>query len=64
MKQEFFIISELHRDDLVNLGFDSNSVDDDGMKELASKLGDDYCNQLFWNSLKIIAENLDIKKLK
>jgi hypothetical protein len=26
------------------------------MQRLAEKLGDDYCEQLFWSSLEIIAE--------
>jgi hypothetical protein len=32
------------------------------MKELAGKLADDYCDQLFWGSLEILAEFLKIPK--
>jgi hypothetical protein len=32
------------------------NMDDGDMEELASKLADDYCEQLFWDSLKIIFE--------
>jgi len=51
-----FKISALTRDDLEAIGFDASDVDDDTMDRLASKLGDDYCEQLFWTSLEIIAE--------
>jgi len=30
---------------------------DSEMKELASQMADDYCEQLFWSSLKIIFED-------
>jgi hypothetical protein len=56
----FFEISLLHRDDLEHIGYDTSRTDDSVMKKLASKLGDDYCEQLFWNSLPIIADALGI----
>jgi len=37
-------------------------MDDAEMKELASKMADDYCNQMFWNSLRIIFEENLLKK--
>jgi hypothetical protein len=58
----FFEISRLHRDDLESIGYDTSSVDDSDMRKLASKLGDDYCEQLFWNSLSILADALGIPK--
>jgi len=60
----YFEISSLHRDDLESIGYDTSQVDDSVMKTLASKLGDDYCDQLFWNSLPIIADSLGIPKRK
>ena len=56
----YFKISCLHRDDLEGIGYDTSGVDDSVMKTLASKLSDDYCEQLFWNSLSIIAKDLGI----
>jgi len=56
----YFEISSLHRDDLKSIGYDTSQVDDSVMKTLASKLGDDYCEQLFWNSLPIIADGLGL----
>ena len=61
MKEEF-VISILSRADLEALGFDVSNVDDDTMQRLADKLGDDYCEQLFWSSLKILAEYFEIPK--
>lgn len=61
MKDEF-VISVLSRADLEALGFDVSNVDDDTMQRLADKLGDDYCEQLFWSSLKILAEYFEIPK--
>lgn len=63
MKEEF-VISVLSRADLEALGFDVSNVDDDTMQRLADKLGDDYCEQLFWSSLKILAEYFEMPKTK
>ena len=60
MNKEFPITS-LCREDLLNeeVGFSRSKalrVTDSQMRRIASKLSDDYHNQLFWNSLHIIAE--------
>ena len=60
--KESFVISEVSREDLEEIGFDTSEVPDETMEHLAKKLGDDYCEQLFWSSLKIIAEYLEIPK--
>jgi hypothetical protein len=57
-----FPITGVCRADLENIGFDTAAVDDATMKELAEKLADDYCDQLFWGSLKILADYLKIPK--
>jgi len=59
-EEGYFEISRLHREDLEWIGYDTSRVDDSVMKKLASKLGDDYCEQLFWGSLPIIADHLGI----
>jgi len=61
---DFFEISCIHRDDLESIGYDTSKVDDAVMKKLASKLAGDYCEQLFWNSLRIFADSLEIPKHK
>jgi hypothetical protein len=62
--ESYFAISGLHRDDLEHIGYNASHVDDSVMKKLASKLGDDYCEQLFWGSLPVIADALRIPKRK
>jgi hypothetical protein len=62
--EDYFAISRLHKDDLEHIGYDTSRVDDCAMKKLASKLGDDYCEQLFWGNLPIIADALEIPKRK
>lgn len=59
----YFYISSIHRDDLARQGFDVSNVDDEEMRQLAEKLSDDYCEQLFWDSMEIIAsQSLDIPR--
>jgi len=60
---DHFPVTYLSKDDIIH-AFPENfevktivqTMDDADMKHLASKLGDDYCEQLFWESLKIIFE--------
>lgn len=59
---ESFCISRLSRKDLEEKGFDTTNVDDDTMEALADKLGEDYCEQLFWIHLEIIAEGFNIPR--
>jgi len=59
IRKETFPISCLSREDLEEKGFDSKKISDRLMERLAKKLGDDYCEQLFWTSLEIIAESED-----
>mgnify|MGYP006916031960 FL=1 len=61
--KEWFKITSVHRDDLIQAGFDGNAVDDATMERLASKMCDDYVTQLFWEHIGVIAEYLGIPKL-
>lgn len=63
-KKEWFEITSVHRDDLIEAGFDGDAVDDAIMERLASKMSDDYVEQLFWIHIGIIAEDLGIPKLE
>ena len=58
LSEGYFPITSVHRDDLKSAGFDVDKISDAEMKELAGKMADDYCEQLFWNSLKIIAGDI------
>lgn len=60
--KESFVITEVSREDLEELGYDTSEVSDETMEYLAKKLGNDYCEQLFWISLDIIAEYMEIPK--
>jgi len=61
--KNFYPISPLHLDDLEHLGFDVSKVTDNDMITLVNKLSDDYCEQLFWSSLEILAEAIGIPRL-
>lgn len=57
-----FVISSLHRDDILDIPEMSwvkkEQLTDEVMERIASKLGDDYCEQLFWQSLEIITKHV------
>jgi len=61
--QDAFPISSVCRDDLEGIGFNVSNVTDSQMSRLASKMGDDYCEQMFWSSLEILAEGARIPRL-
>ena len=48
--------------DLEHSLFDISDVDDTTMEEIAEMMELQYCDHFFWNSLKEIAESLNIKK--
>lgn len=62
MDNEFFPITSVSRADLESKGFDTSEITDDQMKRLASKMADDYLEQMYWISMKIIAEELGFPK--
>ena len=57
LQEGYFPITSVNRDDLASKGFDVRKISDGDMRELASKMADDYCEQLFWSSMEIIAED-------
>lgn len=58
----FFYITSVHRDDLEARGFDTSEVSDNDMRYLAKKMCDDYCTQMFHESMEILAEGMGIPK--
>ena len=58
LSEGHFPITSIHRDDLQGVGFDVDRISDDDMKELAHKMAGDYCEQLFWSSMEIIAGDI------
>lgn len=63
-EREWFKITSDHRNDLIGLGFDGDAVDDATMERLASKMCNDYVEQLFYLQVGIYAEELGIPRLK
>lgn len=58
LKSGFFTITSVHRNDLDAKGFDTDRITDENMRALAQKMADDYCEQLFWDSMEIIAGDI------
>lgn len=59
LNEGFFPITSVSREDLQACGFDTRSITDGQMCDLAKKMANDYCEQLFWSSMEIIAEGLE-----
>lgn len=57
LTKEDIIIALKDYDDCKGLSQRVASLTDDDMKMIASKMADDYCNQLFWDSLRSIMED-------
>ncbi len=57
-----FPITSVHRDDLEARNFDVKKITDEQMVELAKRMKNDYLEQLFWDSMSIIAELMGIPK--
>lgn len=47
LKDDFFPITSVSREDLQAYGFDIRFVTDGQMRRLAQKMANDYCEQLF-----------------
>lgn len=54
-----FQITSVSRADLESIGFNVDKITDEQMLRLSDKMANDYCEQLYWTSLIIIAENLE-----
>lgn len=62
LNDDFFPTTSVSREDLQACGFDTRSVTDAQMCRLAQKMANDYCEQLFWSSMEIIAEGLEFPR--
>ncbi len=63
--QELFpTITCVSRADLEHVGYDASNVDDATMSTLAVKMKDAYLDSNYWIDLPIIADALDIPKIK
>ena len=62
LKADFFPITSVSRGDLQACGFDTRFITDYQMCDLAREMANDYCEQLFWSSMEILAEGLDFPR--
>lgn len=53
-----FPITSVTRHDLAAKGFKAEEITDDQMDRLADRMGDDFCSQLFWESLENLSDYL------
>ncbi|MFH2066490.1 MAG: hypothetical protein ABIK15_14925 [Pseudomonadota bacterium] len=67
MTEKYYQITSLGKSDIIKAFEDTEheetvkqkvlNMTDEDMENLASKLADDYCEQMFWDSLKTIFES-------
>lgn len=62
-KQEFFVVSEVSREDLINEGWDAEKLDDSTMQNIADKMGEAFCDCGYWDILNSVAEYYKLKKI-
>ncbi len=60
--EDYFEVSFLSREDLEEMGFDAEKVTNTQMEQLARKIGEDFCEQLYWTSLKSYATQMGIPR--
>lgn len=60
---EFFEVTGLSRDDVDEIGYDGANMTDAQMERLASKLGDSYVENGFWEDLECHLEYMEIQKI-
>jgi hypothetical protein len=63
MREGYFKVTYVHRNDLVTKGFNPAEVTDEQMEELAEKMGEAYTgSDCFWIDLDIIAKDIGIPR--
>ncbi len=60
--EDYFEVSFLSREDLEEMGFDAEKVTNKQMEQLAKKIGEEFCEQLYWTSLKSFATQMGIPR--
>jgi hypothetical protein len=60
--QGFFPITSVSRDDLASQGFETSTVTDEHMAEIADHMQDAYYDDAFWVELDVIADDLGIPR--
>lgn len=57
-------VASIHRFDLESRGFDISNITDGQMNEITEKMVKVYFDDLFWVSMEMIAEDMNIPKKK
>ena len=56
-KKQYFTITRVCREDLAEIfGEKANELSNDEMEWLASKMADDYIEQLYWTQIEILGQ--------
>lgn len=61
--RESFVVTKIHRDDLIQQGFDGSAVSDEDMKQIANLLNTGFMEDSFWYMLDCIAEDMGIPRI-
>lgn len=62
--REAFEVGSVSRIDLEQVGFDVSEATDEEMEKLADQMREDFLERLYWSSLKGVAEDLGIPRLR
>jgi len=62
-QKEFFVVSVVSREDLINQGWEAKDLDDATMQNIADKMGNAFCDCGYWDILDGVADYYKLKKL-
>lgn len=62
-KDGYFRITPKHKEDLMELGFDTSHISDEQMAGLVIRMADEYSRRFYWQSLENVANEMDLPKL-
>lgn len=60
----YYPITYLSKEDLEEMGFDTDKVNDETMKKIANKMTDIYLDNGFWEDMRLAAEQLGVPMKK
>ena len=62
MKQTFFNVGRMSREDLISQGYKADNLTDEQMERFAQKMGDIFVAEYFWDTLNCLADEMNIPK--
>ena len=63
MKQEFFNVVQLSREDFEKVGFNADNLTDEQMVQIAERMGNVLVENYFWDMLDCCGKELKLPKL-